>query len=355
MKKGIALLLSLVLVVGMLSGCSGSSTSSSSASSAPVQVAETSESSASTAEKLVIQVAHAAAENDDSFHHKNALFFKQYVEELSNGTIEIEIVVNAQLGGERDYVEGMQLGTIEMASTANMVLSNFDPRFAVFDLPYLFKDYETAYKVLDSDVVAELIESFAAEGGVRVLAFHNGGFRQFVGNVAINTAADMKGVKVRVPESDIYIDTFAALGANPTPLAYNDTFTALQQGTVDAFEIAPSVVLSDGFYEVCSDLSIINHLYAPAPFMISESLYQSLTAEQQEIISKAAKMAAADERAWFEAGEAGVLSRLQENGMKIDTPDIAEFQAVVAASGLYEKYEAKIGEELFTSIQELCK
>lgn len=284
MKKGIALLLTLILAVGLLSGCGGSSAPSSSDSSTPVQAADKTETAAPT-EKVVIQLAHASAENEDAFHHKNALFFKQYVEELSNGTIEIEIVGNAQLGGERDYVEGMQLGTIEMASTANMVLSNFDPRFAVFDLPYLFKDYATAYKVLDSDVVAELIESFAAESGVRILAFHNGGFRQFVGNVAINSAADMKGVKVRVPESDIYIDTFAALGANPTPLAYNDTFTALQQGTVDAFEIAPSVVLSDGFYEVCSDLSMINHLYAPAPFMISESLYQSLTAEQQEIIS----------------------------------------------------------------------
>ena len=355
MKKGIALLLSLVLVVGILAGCGSSSASTTSAGSTSGQTAEKTETAASPTEKLVIQVAHASAENEDAFHHKNATLFKQYVEELSNGTIEIEIVGNAQLGGERDYVEGMQLGTIEMASTANMVLSNFDPRFAVFDLPYLFKDYATAYKVLDSDVVAELIESFAAESGVRILSFHNGGFRQFVGNVALNTVADIKGVKVRVPESDIYIDTFNALGANPTPLAYNDTFTALQQGTVDAFEIAPSVVLSDGFYEVCSDLSIINHLYAPAPFMISESLYQSLTAEQQEIISKAAKMAADDERAWFEEGEAGVLSKLQEKGMTIDTPDVAEFQTVVNASGLYEKYKAKIGEELFTSIQELCK
>ena len=86
----------------------------------------------------------------------------------------------------------------------------------------------------------------------------------------------MKGVKVRVPESDIYIDTFAALGANPTPLAYTDTFTALQQGTVDAFEITPAVVLSAGFYEVCSDISMTNPLYSPNPLMIPASVLESV-------------------------------------------------------------------------------
>ena len=110
--------------------------------------------------------------------------------------MEIEIVGNGQLGGERDLVEGMQLGTIEMASTANMVLSNFDPRFAVLDLPYLITDYETAYRVLDSDVIQDLQDSFAEQSGVRVLAYGQGGFRQVIGNVAVNSLADMHGMKV---------------------------------------------------------------------------------------------------------------------------------------------------------------
>ena len=200
--------------------------------------------------------------------------------------MEIEIVGNGQLGGERDLVEGMQLGTIEMASTANMVLSNFDPRFAVLDLPYLITDYETAYRVLDSDVIQDLQDSFAEQSGVRVLAYGQGGFRQVIGNVAVNSLADMHGMKVRVPESDIYIDTFSALGANPTPLAYSETFTALQQGTVDAFEITPAVVLSAGFWEVCSDMNMTNHLFSPNPLMISENLFQSLTEEQQDILTE---------------------------------------------------------------------
>ena len=269
--------------------------------------------------------------------------------------MEIEIVGNGQLGGERDLVEGMQLGTIEMASTANMVLSNFDPRFAVLDLPYLITDYETAYRVLDSDVIQDLQDSFAEQSGVRVLAYGQGGFRQVIGNVAVNSLADMHGMKVRVPESDIYIDTFSALGANPTPLAYSETFTALQQGTVDAFEITPAVVLSAGFWEVCSDMNMTNHLFSPNPLMISENLFQSLTEEQQDILTEAAAKAAADQRQWLEDGEADTMAQLEEKGMTINYPDLEELQNAVADSGLYEKYQETIGADLFSAVQERCQ
>ena len=327
----------------MLTGCGGAS-------------GETQTQGAGTAdEPLKIQLAHADTESEDGIHQKMAVLFQGYVSDLSGGTMEIEIVGNGQLGGERDLVEGMQLGTIEMASTANMVLSNFDPRFAVLDLPYLITDYETAYRVLDSDVIQDLQDSFAEQSGVRVLAYGQGGFRQVIGNVAVNSLADMHGMKVRVPESDIYIDTFSALGANPTPLAYSETFTALQQGTVDAFEITPAVVLSAGFWEVCSDMNMTNHLFSPNPLMISENLFQSLTEEQQDILTEAAAKAAADQRQWLEDGEADTMAQLEEKGMTINYPDLEELQNAVADSGLYEKYQETIGADLFSAVQELCQ
>ena len=220
MKKALAILMSTLMLASLLTGCGGSSNSSGSAASG--SNGTTSDTSGSS-ETVKIQLAHSDTESEDGIHQKMAMLFRDYVSEMSDGAIEIEIVGNGQLGGERDLVEGMQLGTIEMASTANMVLSNFDARFSVLDLPYLITNYETAYKVLDSDEIQGLLDSFAQESGVRVLTYGQGGFRQVIGNVAINSLADMKGVKVRVPESDIYIDTFAALGANPTPLAYTDT------------------------------------------------------------------------------------------------------------------------------------
>ena len=343
MKKMVQLLTSAMLVAALLTGCGGAS-------------GETQTHGAGTAdEPLKIQLAHADTESEDGIHQKMAVLFQGYVSDLSGGTMEIEIVGNGQLGGERDLVEGMQLGTIEMASTANMVLSNFDPRFAVLDLPYLITDYETAYRVLDSDVIQDLQDSFAEQSGVRVLAYGQGGFRQVIGNVAVNSLADMHGMKVRVPESDIYIDTFSALGANPTPLAYSETFTALQQGTVDAFEITPAVVLSAGFWEVCSDLNMTNHLFSPNPLMISENLFQSLTEEQQDILTEAAAKAAADQRQWLEDGEADTMAQLEEKGMTINYPDLEELQNAVADSGLYEKYQETIGADLFSAVQELCQ
>ena len=343
MKKMVQLLTSAMLVAALLTGCGGAS-------------GETQTHGAGTAdEPLKIQLAHADTESEDGIHQKMAVLFQGYVSDLSGGTMEIEIVGNGQLGGERDLVEGMQLGTIEMASTANMVLSNFDPRFAVLDLPYLITDYETAYRVLDSDVIQDLQDSFAEQSGVRVLAYGQGGFRQVIGNVAVNSLADMHGMKVRVPESDIYIDTFSALGANPTPLAYSETFTALQQGTVDAFEITPAVVLSAGFWEVCSDMNMTNHLFSPNPLMISENLFQSLTEEQQDILTEAAAKAAADQRQWLEDGEADTMAQLEEKGMTINYPDLEELQNAVADSGLYEKYQETIGADLFSAVQELCQ
>jgi len=332
-----------MLVAALLTGCGGAS-------------GETQTQGAGTAdEPLKIQLAHADTEREDGIHQKMAVLFQGYVSDLSGGTMEIEIVGNGQLGGERDLVEGMQLGTIEMASTANMVLSNFDPRFAVLDLPYLITDYETAYRVLDSDVIQDLQDSFAEQSGVRVLAYGQGSFRQVIDNVAVNSLADMHGMKVRVPESDIYIDTFSALGANPTPLAYSETFTALQQGTVDAFEITPAVVLSAGFWEVCSDMNMTNHLFSPNPLMISENLFQSLTEEQQDILTEAAAKAAADQRQWLEDGEADTMAQLEEKGMTINYPDLEELQNAVADSGLYEKYQETIGADLFSAVQELCQ
>lgn len=343
MKKMVQLLTSAMLVAALLTGCGGAS-------------GETQTQGAGTAdEPLKFSWLMRTPRVRMAFIRKWRYCSRGMYPTFPEEPMEIEIVGNGQLGGERDLVEGMQLGTIEMASTANMVLSNFDPRFAVLDLPYLITDYETAYRVLDSDVIQDLQDSFAEQSGVRVLAYGQGGFRQVIGNVAVNSLADMHGMKVRVPESDIYIDTFSALGANPTPLAYSETFTALQQGTVDAFEITPAVVLSAGFWEVCSDMNMTNHLFSPNPLMISENLFQSLTEEQQDILTEAAAKAAADQRQWLEDGEADTMAQLEEKGMTINYPDLEELQNAVADSGLYEKYQETIGADLFSAVQELCQ
>lgn len=307
-------------------------------------------------EKLVIQVGHTEADSEDSVHHKMCTLFQQYVSELSDGQIEIQVIPSASLGGERDMVEGMQLGTIEMASTANMVISNFDEAFSILDLPYVYNDYESAYKVLESEELQTLIDRFAEESGVRILAYGQGGFRDVISNKAVTTLDDFSGMKIRVPESDIYLSTFKAMKSNPTPLAFNDVFTSLQQGTIDGFEIVPAVVLANGYYEVCSHVSLTKHLYSPNPLMISESLWESLTSEQQAVLQGAADKAAQEQRQWEEEQEADVLARLQENGMTIDEDvDVEAMRQACVDAGIYDTYRDIIGADFYDSVMRLLQ
>ena len=309
-----------------------------------------------TAEKLVIQVGHTEADSEDSVHHKMCTLFKQYAAELSDGSIDIEIIPSASLGGERDMVEGMQLGTIEMASTANMVISNFDPAFSILDLPYVYNDYESAYAVLESDELQQLMDKFAEESGVRILAYGQGGFRDVISNKAVISLNDFSGMKIRVPESDIYLSTFKAMNANPTPLAFNDVFTSLQQGTIDGFEIVPAVVLANGYYEVCSHVSLTRHLYSPNPLMISESLWSSLTEEQQKVIQEAADKAAGEQRKWEEDQEQNVFDQLREKGMTIDEDvDVEAMKKACADAGIYDTYRDTIGADFYDKVMNLIQ
>lgn len=340
-----------------LCACGGSQTSA--GSGAETQKTEKSEETgktAGTAEKLVIQVGHTEADSEDSVHHKMCTLFKQYVAELSEGSIDIEIIPSASLGGERDMVEGMQLGTIEMASTANMVISNFDPAFSILDLPYVYNDYESAYTVLESDELQQLMDKFAEESGVRILAYGQGGFRDVISNKAVTSLDDFNGMKIRVPESDIYLSTFKAMKANPTPLAFNDVFTSLQQGTIDGFEIVPAVVLANGYYEVCSHVSLTRHLYSPNPLMISESLWSSLTEGQQKIMQEAADKAAAEQRKWEEDQEQNVFDQLREKGMTIDEDvDVDAMKKACADAGIYDTYRETIGADFYDKVMNLIQ
>lgn len=352
MGKRDVMMASMVMALSFsLCACSTSQTNQSAANETKSVEAKT-----EARDKLIIQVGHTEADSEDSVHHKMCTLFKQYVSEISDGNIEIEIIPSASLGGERDMVEGMQLGTIEMASTANMVISNFDPAFSILDLPYVYNDYESAYAVLESKELQQLIDKFAEESGVRILAYGQGGFRDVISNKAVMGLADFAGMKIRVPESDIYLSTFKAMNANPTPLAFNDVFTSLQQGTIDGFEIVPAVVLANGYYEVCSHVSLTKHLYSPNPLMISESLWSSLTEDQKMAIQEAANKAASEQRKWEEDQEQAVLDQLKEKGMTIDEDvDVEAMKKACEDFGIYNTYRDIIGADFYDKVMNLVK
>ena len=296
----------------------------------------------------VIKLAHVVNEKDG--FHIAALKFKELVEAQSEITIEVH--PNAELGDERTLLEGMQIGTIDMGLITNGPVSNFYPEIAVLELPFLFSSNEEAYKILDGPIGQELLENLS-KVGLKGLAYAERGFRNLTNSVRpVLTPADIDGLKIRVMENPVYIDTFKALGANAVPMAWTEALTAMQQGTIDGQENPVNVLYAFKLFETQDYMSYTRHTYAPALFVMSMNLFQSLDADTQKLFKDSAQAAAEYERQWDMEKEAEQLAALKEQGMQVDEPDLKSFKAAVQP--VYEKYGKKFGKYL-QDIQEALK
>lgn len=297
-----------------------------------------------------LRLAHVVNEKDG--FHIAATKFKELVEQKTNGKVKIDIYPNASLGDERTLLEGMQMGTVDMGVITDGPIANFLPEIAAFELPFLFKSRDEAYKVLDGPVGQEVLNNLS-KVNLKGLAFAERGFRNLTNSKRpVNTPADVKGLKVRVMENPVYIDTFKALGANAVPMAWTEALTALQQGTIDGQENPINVIYAFKLYETQKHLALTRHTYAPATIMMSKKVFDSFPADVQKILVDAAKEAAAYERQWNADQEEQQLKALKDNGMQVTEPDTAAFQAAVQS--VYEKNKDKYG-ALVTKIREALK
>ncbi len=222
-----------------------------------------------------------------------ASHFAKLVKVRSGGEIIIEVFPSCQLGNQRELIEKVSLGTVDMALTGTAVLGNFIPEVSIFDLPFLFRNVEHAYKAIDT-LGMELCNK-GKERGFITLAIWENGIRHMTNNVRpIVTPDDMKGLNFRVMEQPVYIEMMKALGASPTPLAMSELYTALQQGVVDGQENPLAHIATKRFYEVQKYISFTAHTYAPEPLLISTVAWDKLSPAQQEILKKAAE----DTRDW---------------------------------------------------------
>jgi tripartite ATP-independent transporter DctP family solute receptor len=293
----------------------------------------------------VIKLAHVVNEKDG--FHIAALKFKELVEAQSDITIELH--PNADLGDERSLLEGMQIGTIDMGVITNGPVSNFYPEIAVLELPFLFSSNEEAYKILDGPIGQELLDNLS-KVGLKGLAYAERGFRNLTNSVRpVQTPEDMKGLKIRVMENPVYIDTFKALGANAVPMAWTEALTAMQQGTIDGQENPVNVLYAFKLFETQGYMTYTRHTYSPALFVMSLNLFNSLDADTQRLFEESAQAAAEHERQWDMEQEAQQLAALKENGMQIAEPDLKPFKNAVQS--VYEKYGDKFGTYL-KAIQE---
>jgi tripartite ATP-independent transporter DctP family solute receptor len=294
-------------------------------------------------EPLELRLAHVVNEQDG--FHIAAEKFRDLVDERTGGKITVEIFPNASLGDERTLLEGMQIGSIDMGIITNGPVSNFLEEMAVFELPFLFPSREAAYGVLDGEIGQELLDRLS-EVNLKGLAYAERGFRNLTNSQrAVTTPADMEGMRIRVMENPVYIDTFRALGANAVPMAWTEALTAMQQDTIDGQENPVNVVDSFKLDETQDYMTMTRHTYAPAIFVMGLPIWSQMDETAQDVLVEAAREASAYERGINAEMEEKQLDALRERGMEINTdPDLAAFQAKVQP--VYDQYGEQFGDYL---------
>ncbi len=326
-NKALFVLLIGLFIIGLLTGCSGGEDSG--------------EEGAEQVEKFVFKLGHVV--NESHPYHLGAARFKEIVEKETDGNIEIELFSNSQLGtGERDHVEGLQLGTIDIVVTSTGPLSGFERKFMLFDFPFLFRDREHAFKVLDGEI-GQYVSGLLEEQGIKGLAWYENGFRHLTNSkYEVLTPEDVKGLKIRTMENEVHMAIWRAMDVDPTPMAWGEVFMALQQGTVDGQENPIPVIYTQKVYEVQKYLSLTGHVFSPAMLLMSKVEFDKLPEEYQEIVLKAAEESAILQRELIASMESEQIEKLQEAGMVISYPDSTLF--LEATKIVYEEFKPELGE-----------
>ncbi len=277
--------------------------------------------------------------------------FKKLVEEKSGGEMKVNIFPQAQLGGERDLAEGVRMGTIEMSSVAAGNMAGFVPELQVFGVPFLFQTREQVYSVLDGPVGKDLADIMLGKGFVN-LSIWEVGFRNITNNIRpVKTPDDMKGLKIRVQESKIWIEFMKSLGAVATPIPFGELYTALQQKVVDGQENPVATIYSMKFYEVQKYLSLTGHTYEPALVVANPKWFNGLDPKHQAILKEAAMEAAVFQRQKLAELDRERFEVIRKAGVEVEeNPDKAAFAK--ATEDLHKVLADSVPEALVQKIKD---
>ncbi|WP_078410324.1 TRAP transporter substrate-binding protein [Priestia abyssalis] len=280
--------------------------------------------------------------------HIAAEKFKETVEKNSNGRIEVQLYPNATLfASDREAIEAVQLGNVEATIPAAPAVVGFNKKFMVFDLPFLFDTRENAFKAMDGELGQGLMKDLESNG-FKGLTFAENGYRHVSNNRGpITKPEDMKGLKMRTLENPLHTETFNAFGANASPFAFGELYTALQQNTFDAMDCPISIYETNKFYEVQKYLTLTGHVYSATILLANLDFYNSLPEDLQKVLDEASVQFRDDQRKLSAEQDAEFLEGLKEKGMQINelTPEQkAKFRE--AAQPIYDKFVPEIGEDL---------
>lgn len=280
------------------------------------------------AQSKTIRVAHHLSLESDQ--HKIAMRFQELVAEYTAGAIGVEILPSAQMGGQREIIESVSIGTLEMGYGESGLYSNYLSSFGVLALPYLYRDLSHWESVITGEIGKNLADQLAGAAGMRISNWVNGGYRHtFLRSKPVKKPEDFAGVKIRVPESPVFVKTFAALGATPTPIPAPEIYTSLQTGVVDAMEGSPETGFTYKIFEVADYLSLTSHILLDGSYVINQGFLDGLGDDERAAVLRAATEAGDEQRMrWPEVNE-GWLAKLAEVGMNVNKVDTAPFQATL--------------------------
>lgn len=297
----------------------------------------------------VIKIGHAAAINH--FGQKSFERFQEIVETNSNGKIEVEIYPASELGGEREMLEMLLMGEITMMAPASAPLDAVTKYMAAWDLPYLFSNYETAHKVLDSEVGQYVLDSMSDKGLVGIAYWENG-FRHLTNNIKpVTNVAEMSGLKMRTLENPMQIKAWSLTGADAAPLAFNQVYDALKSKQFDAQETPLSLMYSMKFQEVQRHLTLTGHTYSPWPVVLNKNFYDKLPEDLQKVVYDAVIEVRDYNRQLSKEDEQKSLQLLKQEGMEvIELSEEQKQQFKQAMNEIYADVKADVGEEFYNKL-----
>lgn len=288
-----------------------------------------------TNDQKTIKLAHGLDINHSV--HKAMLYMAKDLKEISDGQLSIKIYPNQQLGSERECLELLQIGSLDMTKVSVGVMENFAPKMKVLGLPFLFRDKEHSFAVLDGPIGQNLLNE-GTKFWLKGLCYYDAGSRSFyTKSHPVETPDDLKGLKIRVMESATSMAMVKNLGGAPTPISWGELYTALQQGVVDGAENNPPSFYLSRHYEICKYYSIDEHTVLPDVLVVGTHLWDKLNPQEQKWLQEAAKRSVEHQRELWAISEQEALDAVKAAGVKVNYPDKAPF--VESVQSIYDQYK----------------
>lgn len=278
---------------------------------------------------IVMKFAHQGAVN--SHEDVMAQYLKERLEEASDGRVQVQVFPAGQLGDEREFLEGIQLGTVELGLVSAGFLSNLVPEMALISFPYFFDGYDDVDTLFTGPIGEELANMLVDRNRVRVMSWIHGSFRDMLSRVRISSIEDFRGVKFRSPDIPVYLKTFQAIGASPTPVPWTEVYQAMSTRIVDGMETTPMAMVSGKFYEVGDFVIRTGHIYQASAIVIRDSYYQSLPENVKRAIDEVGAELTGWTRDYFEEIMLASYGQLEDVGMEVIAIDRAPLQAAAAS------------------------